>query len=38
MKDRYDFMGVRNETGWLSPESRHKVTADLVILNTKITI
>ncbi|EWH04585.1 hypothetical protein AT00_17065 [Pseudoalteromonas lipolytica SCSIO 04301] len=28
MKDRYDFMGVRNETGWLSPEGRHKVTAD----------
>ena len=29
LKDRYDFMGVRNETTWLSPEGRHKITADL---------
>jgi hypothetical protein len=28
LKERYDFMGIRNETGWLSPEGRHKVTAD----------
>lgn len=28
LKERYDFMGIRNETAWLSPEGRHKVTAD----------